>query len=117
MNSKQPHISAYDAEVHHAKRAGRIIALYMGFLSLVLFIAVPFAVWATGETDFGANLARILTSPSKLVTDYFALGGLGSAFFNAAVCGLACNFIVLFSRAKVKAPTLAGYMLVIAHGF
>lgn len=117
IKSQQPHLSAYDAEVHHAKRAGRIITFYMGVLSLSLFLAVPFAVLVTKETDFWANFMRILTSPAKLVTDYFALGGLGSAFFNAALCGLTCNLIVLLCRAKVKAPTLAGYMLVIAHGF
>ena len=60
---------------------------------------------------------KIITSPSKLVTDYFALGGLGSTFFNAAVCGLAANALIYVSRVKAKATTLAGYMLVIAHGF
>jgi hypothetical protein len=62
-------------------------------------------------------LFKIITSPSKLVTDYFALGGLGSTFFNAAVCGLAANALIYVSRVKAKATTLAGYMLVIAHGF
>lgn len=117
MKPKQPHLSAYDAEVHHAKKAGWIITLYMGVLSFSLFLAVPLAVLVTRETEFWENLFRILTSPAKLVTDYFALGGLGSAFFNAALCGLACNLLILITRAKVKAPTLAGYMLVIAHGF
>ena len=117
MKSTKVQLSAYDAEVHHAKHAGRIIALYMGFLSLAFFIATPIAIAVTGETNFWENLFRILTSPAKLVTDYFALGSLGSAFFNAAVCGLACNLIILISRAKSTATTFAGYMLVVAHGF
>ena len=117
MKPKQPHLSAYDAEVHHAKHAGKILALYMGFLSLAFFIATPIAVAVTGEQDFWGNLFHILTSPAKLVTDYFALGGLGSTFFNAAVCGLACNLIIFITRAKSTATVFAGYMLVIAHGF
>ena len=117
MKLKQPHVSAYDAEVHHAKHAGKIIALYMGFLSLAFFIATPIAVCVTGESTFWENLFRILTSPSKLVTDYFALGGLGSTFFNVAVCGLICNLIILVCRAKSTASIFAGYMLVVAHGF
>ncbi len=112
-----PHISAYDAEVHHAKSAGKIIAFYAFFLSLAFLIATPIAIKVTNETDFWQNLLCILTSPSKLVTDYFALGGLGSTFFNAAICGLACNIIIQVSRVKASATTFAGYMLVVAHCF
>lgn len=112
-----PHVSAFDAEIHHGKNAGKIIAFYAFFISLAFLIATPIAVIYTKETAFWSNLARILTSPSKLVTDYFALGGLGSTFFNAAICGLACNIIIQVSRVKASATTFAGYMLVIAHCF
>ena len=115
--TQMPHISAYDAEVHHGKNAGKIIAFYALFISIAFLIATPIAIIYTNETDFWGNLARILTSPSKLVTDYFALGGLGSTFFNAAICGLACNVIIQVSRVKASATTFAGYMLVIAHCF
>ena len=111
------HISAYDAEEHHAKHAHKIISFYTLFLTVAFFIATPIAVIVTNETDFLKNLIRILTSPSKLVTDYFALGGLGSAFFNAAVCGLISNIIIFASKIKSKATTFAGYMLVVAHCF
>ncbi len=111
------HISAYDAEEHHSRNAYKIIAFYTMFLTFVFFVTTPIAVLVTNETDFWANLARILTSPSKLVTDYFALGGLGSTFFNVAVCGLASNILILLSRVKAKATTFAGYVLVVAHGF
>ena len=95
----------------------RLIRLYALFISLFFLAATPIAVIYTKEWDFGDNLWRILTSPSKLVTDYFALGGLGSALFNAAICGLLTNAVIYFSRVRANATTLAGYMLVIAHGF
>ena len=95
----------------------RLIYLYPFFISLFFLAAVPIAVVYTKEWDFLENLVRILTSPSKLVTDYFALGGLGSTLFNAAVCGLITNLIVYLSRAKANATILAGYMLVVAHCF
>ena len=95
----------------------RLIYLYPFFISLFFLAAVPIAVVYTKEWDFLENLVRILTSPSKLVTDYFALGGLGSTLFNASVCGLITNLIVYLSRAKANATILAGYMLVVAHCF
>ena len=95
----------------------KLIYIYPLIISLFFLAASPIAVIYTKEWDFFANLVRILTSPSKLVTDYFALGGLGSTLFNAAVCGLCANLIVYISRAKPNATILAGYMLVVAHCF
>ena len=95
----------------------RLIYFYPFFISLFFLVASPIAVLYTKEWDFFENLVRILTSPSKLVTDYFALGGLGSTLFNAAVCGLCTNLVVYLSRAKANATILAGYMLIVAHCF
>ena len=95
----------------------RIILGYALFISLFFLAAVPIAVFYTKEWDFFANLWRILSSPSKLVTDYFALGGLGSTLFNAAICGLFTNIIIYVCKVHANATTFAGYMLVIAHGF
>lgn len=100
-----------------SKLSKRLIYLYPLFISLLFLIATPIAVIYTKEWNFFENLVRILTSPSKLVTDYFALGGLGSTLFNAAVCGLCTNLIVYLSRAKANATILAGYMLIVAHCF
>lgn len=112
------HISAYDASEHHLKNADKIIEFYAFFITAAFLIAAPIAMRITGETEsLWENLFRIFTSPSRLVTDYFKLGGLGSTFFNAAICGLACNFIILISKTKVSATTFAGYMLVVAHCF
>ena len=99
------------------KLSNKLIYFYPLFISLFFLAAAPIAVIYTEEWDFFENLGRILTSPSKLVTDYFALGGLGSTLFNAAVCGLCTNLIVYLSRAKANATILAGYMLVVAHCF
>lgn len=99
------------------KLSKRLIYFYPLLVSLFFLAAAPIAVIYTKEWDFLENLLRILTSPSKLVTDYFALGGLGSTLFNAAICGLFTNLIVHLSRAKANATILAGYMLVVAHCF
>ena len=99
------------------KLSHRLIYAYPLFISLFFLVASPIAVIYTKEWNFLDNLLRILTSPSKLVTDYFAVGGLGSTLFNAAICGLLANLIVFISRAKPNATILAGYMLIVAHCF
>ena len=102
---------------HKRRDTDRLIKLYALFVSLAFFAAVPFAMLYTKESNFFGGVWEILTSPSKLVTDYFALGGLAATFFNAAVCGLLCNLIMYVSQPKANATTLAGYLLVIAHCF
>ncbi|MBQ3489338.1 MAG: DUF1576 domain-containing protein [Clostridia bacterium] len=93
-------------------------ALFAFFISLSFFASVPAALWYTGEhAVFWDNFFRILISPSKLVTDYFNLGCLASTLFNAGLCGLACNFMILITHTRANAKTFAAYILVIAHCF
>ena len=100
------------------KENSKPFALFALFLSISFLVAVPFALRYTGEyDDFWRNFLRILTSPSKLVTDYFNLGCLASTLFNAGLCGLACNLMILVTKTKANAKTFAAYILVIAHCF
>lgn len=88
-------------------------------LTLSFFIATPIAISVTGidSITFFENLLSLFTGPSKLVTDYFALGCLASTLFNAGICGLACTLILTISRARANSTTFAAYMLVVAHCF
>ena len=105
--------------VERAKQNGVAFSLFALFLSISFLAAVPVAMKLTNTnvTTLWQNFFQICTSPSKLVTDYFSLGCLASTLFNAAICGLAANALIFFSKVKAKATALAGYMLVIAHGF
>lgn len=118
--TKKPHgmqFSFYDSAENRAQNTYKLIYFFTSFMTAAFFAASFAAIAYTGETDLWGGLFRILTSPSKLVTDYFALGGLAGAFFNAAVCGLISNLVMLLSRAKPNASAFAAYMLVVAHGF
>ena len=95
----------------------KLISFYLTFISIFFLLATPIAVVYTQEWDFFENLLKILTSPCELITDYFALGGLGSTLFNAAVCGLIANIVTHIFRAERNATMLAGYMLIVAHCF
>ena len=96
-----------------------VFKYFIILLNASFFIATPIARAITGVKGalFWDNLWKIFTGPSKLVTDYFALGGLACTLFNAALCGLACTLIITVSRARANSTTFAAYILVIAHCF
>ena len=101
-----------------SNREERGLSLYMLFWSCLFLAAVPIAARYSGEGfGFFSDWLILLRSPSKLITDYFELGGLAATLFNAALCGLACNLVCFLVRAKVSATLLAGYFLVVAHTF
>ena len=97
----------------------RLIRRFCLWTSMGLLIAAAAACTIYNEwTEVLPQLFRIITSPSKLLTDYYALGGLGCALLNAGLCGLAVWVVLCIMRnAIATSPVLAGYFLVIAHGF
>lgn len=89
------------------------------FLSCDLLAASVCAAIYLGETPqqvFDGWLT-ILTSPCPLVTDYFRLGSLSSAFLNAGICGLCCALMTVWPGAVYRPSVWAGFFLVIAHCF
>ncbi len=119
-NSAEMQIRMYQKiSKERMKKNSIAFKLFTVFLTLSFFIATPIAAAVT-DTDsetFWSNFFSLLTGPSKLVTDYFALGCLASTLFNAAICGLACTLIITISRARATSTTFAAYMLVVAHCF
>lgn len=100
------------------ERSGRLLIRYTFFWSFMFLLAVVPAAFYSGEgLSLFENYGILLTSPSKLVTDYFNLGSLASAFLNAGLCGLSCNLVMVCTKAKPSATLLAGYFLVVAHCF
>ena len=102
-----------------AKENSIAFKCFIILLNLSFFVATPIAKAVTGVAGeaFWSDLWDILTGPSKLVTDYFALGSLSSTLFNAAICGISCTLIITVSRAHANSTTFAAYILVIAHCF
>ena len=115
-------IKQQEQDILMKKRANQnsvAFSLFTLFLSLSFLAAVPVAMQITG-TDTAMllqNLFQICTSPSKLVTDYFAVGCLASTLLNAGLCGLACNLLIFISKTRASSTTFAAYILVIAHCF
>lgn len=97
----------------------RIIRRFCFWVSIGLLAASAVACSIYGEWNvLLPQLFRIITSPAKLLTDYYSLGGLGCALLNAGLCGLSVWVVLCILRDTVaSSAVLAGYFLVIAHGF
>ncbi|MBQ9746253.1 MAG: DUF1576 domain-containing protein [Clostridia bacterium] len=107
-----------DMDLSDSKQNGTVIYLYTLFWSLAFLLCVPIACICSGEGwEIFYNFYLILITPCSLITDYFNIGSMASTFLNAALCGIACNLMILYSRARAQARILAGYFLVIAHCF
>lgn len=61
--------------------------------------------------------AKIMLSPSILLTDYFAVGGMGATFFNAATV-LIFNIVVLkILKIDYNGPIFAGLLMIVGFSF
>ncbi len=85
------------------------ISFFIASLAATIYLDLWGQVWH----DF----FQILVTPAPLVTDYFQLGNLASAFLNAGMCGGACWALMVFLNAECRPSMLAGFLLVVAHCF
>lgn len=101
-----------------AGQSSRIInGIALGFSLSFLLSALVAAGYTGVWGQMFHNFYKIIISPCPLVTDYFEVGGLASAMFNAGACGMACVLFMMFLKGESHANTLAGYFLVVAHCF
>ena len=89
------------------------LKLFFGALSLCFFVASIFM------PDFDRvfeGLWKILSQPSKLTSNYFAMGGYAATFLNMALVGSAClALFIIFDGKPNNASTLA-FILTVGFG-
>ncbi|MFP4173957.1 MAG: DUF1576 domain-containing protein, partial [Candidatus Hydrogenedentota bacterium] len=93
---------------------------------MAVLMALPLLLIVTGLTvgltmesvgDFLTGLKSILKSPSILLTDYLAVGGLGATLLNAGTCGLIGCLIMIVLRIEPSGPFIAAIYTVIGFAF
>lgn len=104
--------------IQHVKGDSEYVKIICLVFSICFLIACPIAatylgVWGEVLDDW----LFILVSPAPLITDYFQIGNLASAFLNAGICGLACNLLMIGLKADCRLNSFAGYFLVVGHCF
>lgn len=88
----------------------RFTLVAMGLFLLFAFLSQPpLAIWQ--------GLQAIYTSRSVLTTDYIALGGLGAAFVNAALVGIACVGLLHGVKVSPNGSTLMAIWLSVGFSF
>lgn len=90
------------------KSTSELILLILFAFSVALILG---ALCAGDLANLIPGFIRICTRPSQFTMDYFKLGGVGAAFLNSGMVGLACCAILYFSKAKCTGLTVAAYWL------
>ena len=83
-------------------------------LTILFGFSIALIVGALCAGDLGNLLpgfVTIITRPSQFTMDYFKLGGLGAAFLNCGLVGLACCGLLYFTKANCTGLTVAAYWL------
>jgi hypothetical protein len=86
------------------------------FLSTVLLL-ILFSLIANTPVQILEGLIQIVSTNDNLLTDYIAIANLGAAFFNAALVTALAVFVVLFAKADVNGPVVAGVFTVTGFAF
>lgn len=85
-------------------------------LKVLFGFSIAFIIGALCAGDWSnliPGFVRICTRPSQFTMDSFVLGGLGGAFLNTGMVGLACCGLLYFSKAKCTGLTVAAYWLTV----
>ncbi len=86
---------------------------YLGFTGVFFLIGLL----SNTPTDNWSGLLTILTSPSNLLTDYFALGGFGSAFINVGILTLLSVLLAYRHKVILNGPLFASILTVTGFSF
>jgi len=88
-------------------------------LKILMIVPVIFLIFAILQRDGEVvnGLTAILKSPTILVTDFMELGGLSSAFLNAAIMGLLNIFLLKKFDMRINGLLIAALMTVIGFSF
>lgn len=100
------------------ERNSRIIdGMAFGISGTLLLGCIAGVIYTGTAGSLLRDFFHILTTPGPLITDYFMMGSMPAAFLNAGLCGLTMACFMHFLPGPSHVNTLAGYFLVIAHGF
>ena len=92
---------------------GSFLRLFFGFITLCFLIA---AVCMPDRKDMFTGLWKILSQPSKISANYFAMGGYAATFLNMGLVGLACFALFgVFKGTPNNVSTLA-FLLTVGFG-
>ena len=96
-----------------ALEESKFLQLFFAFVSLFFIVA---AVILPDRGNLFKGFVRILFSPCKISTNYFALGGYSATFFNMGIVGLFCLGLTFLPGCKPNNVTTLGFLLTVGFG-
>jgi len=89
------------------------LKLLFAFLSAAFLIA---AVCMPDRSQMFTGLWNILTQPSKISANYFAMGGLSATFLNMGLVGMICLLLFVIFKGKPSNASTLAVILTIGFG-
>ena len=89
------------------------LKLFFGFLTLCFLVA---SFCMPDRNTLLTGWVKILTSPCKVTTNYFWLGGYAATFFNMAMVGLMCLTLLCVLKATANNVTTLAFILTVGFG-
>jgi len=86
-----------------------MLAVNLAFIAMAFILDEPTTIYN--------GFIRIISSRSILVTDYFAVGGVGAAFINVAIVGLSSLSMLITSRIKPSGAIIMALWLTAGFAF
>ncbi len=87
----------------------QFLKLFFGCISLCFLIA---AILMPDRNQMFSGLWQIMTQPSKVATNYFAVGGYAATFLNSALVGLFCLGIFCLPQSEPNQKSILAFLLV-----
>lgn len=94
--------------------ASSVLKSIFACFTLAFLIA---AFLAGDRAELLKGMGRILTAPSQLTKDYFEIGSVSAAFFNAGLVGLVCCLLTLIPGFAANGTTVIAYFLTVGFSF
>jgi len=83
------------------------------FVAATITLFLLFGILADGPSSALNGFLRLQTSPTRLLSDFTVMEGVGASFVNAACVGLAGLLVLRFNKISLSGPTVAAIFTMI----
>lgn len=90
---------------------------YYRFILIVSFTLIMTSFLFNSPGEILDGLKRIYLTPSNLLTDFMAVGNVGSAFFNSGTMALFASLLIIFSKAEINGGLIGSFFNFLAFSF
>ena len=97
------------------RKLGGYVIKYL-FLILFSLIFVVFGFLSDTPQNILEGFIQIITGPDVLISDYFAIGGIGASFFNSGMLMLVSTIILYCLKIDIKGISISSVFLMGSFG-